>query len=193
MWVNNPGYGGRSVEAAFHPLPFDAAAAHLLHGRSSDALADLVDRARTAEPERRQDPITALVDTLTGDDGDGERVPARHQRRLRAAPAQTRPRRGAVGGPGPGSAVPQRGRDRGAHPRGRAAPPEGTRSREQALAEWLTALVDDFADGILPVTVQVATTWGRLGARRPLPTGDGLIAATALVHDLTLAVYSAEG
>ena len=56
----------------------------------------------------------------------------------------------------------------------------------QALAEWLTALVDDFADGILPVTVQVATTWGRLGARRPLPTGDGLIAATALVHDLAL-------
>jgi prevent-host-death family protein len=43
----------------------------LLHGPSSDALADLVDRARTAEPERRYDPITALVDTLTGDDGDG--------------------------------------------------------------------------------------------------------------------------
>ena len=55
----------------------------------------------------------------------------------------------------------------------------------RALAEWLTALIDDFADGILPVTVQVATTWGRLSARRPLPTSDGLIAATALVHDLT--------
>ena len=56
----------------------------------------------------------------------------------------------------------------------------------QALAEWLTALIDDFSDDILPVTVQVAATWGRLGARGPLPTGDGLIAATALVHDLTL-------
>ena len=56
----------------------------------------------------------------------------------------------------------------------------------QALTDWLTALVHDFADSILPVTVQVAGAWGRLEARRPLPTGDGLIAATALVHDLTL-------
>ena len=56
----------------------------------------------------------------------------------------------------------------------------------QALSEWLSALVHDFADGILPVTVQIAATWGHLGAHRPLPTGDGLIAATALVHDLTL-------
>ena len=56
----------------------------------------------------------------------------------------------------------------------------------QALTEWLTALIHDFADSILPVTVQVAVAWGRLAARRPLPTGDGLIAATALVHDLTL-------
>ena len=63
--------GLKRVEAAFHPLPFDAAAAHLLHGPSSDVLAELVDRARAAEPERRHDPITALVDTLTGDDGDG--------------------------------------------------------------------------------------------------------------------------
>ena len=62
----------------------------------------------------------------------------------------------------------------------------------RALAEWLTALIDDFADGILPVTVQVATTWGRLSARRPLPTGDGLIAATALVHDLTLVTRSVD-
>jgi len=34
--------------------------------------------------------------------------------------------------------------------------------------------------------VQVADTWGRLGALRPRPTSDGLIAATARVHDLTL-------
>ena len=44
----------------------------------------------------------------------------------------------------------------------------------------------DFAENILPVIVSVAAAWGRLDALRPLPTSDGLIAATALVHDLTL-------
>lgn len=55
-----------------------------------------------------------------------------------------------------------------------------------ALAEWLSALVHDYAGQILPVTAAVAVAWGRLDGRRPLPTNDGLMAATALVHDLTL-------
>ena len=40
----------------------------------------------------------------------------------------------------------------------------------------------------LPVDTQVAERWGRLlaGAARPLPAIDGLLAATALHHDLTL-------
>jgi hypothetical protein len=36
------------------------------------------------------------------------------------------------------------------------------------------------------VTGDIAETWGRLGARRPLPVVDGLLAATASVHRLTL-------
>ena len=36
------------------------------------------------------------------------------------------------------------------------------------------------------VTVAVAERWGRLSVARPLPTIDGLLAATALEHGLTL-------
>ncbi len=43
-----------------------------------------------------------------------------------------------------------------------------------------------YATRILSVTLEVAVTWGRLGAVRPIPPEDGLLAATALVHGLTL-------
>ncbi|TDR93884.1 type II toxin-antitoxin system VapC family toxin [Enterovirga rhinocerotis] len=54
------------------------------------------------------------------------------------------------------------------------------------LAEWLARLRRDHADRILPITDQVAVEWGRLSAIRPRGDADGLIAATALVHDLIL-------
>ena len=54
------------------------------------------------------------------------------------------------------------------------------------LEEWLEGLRRDFADRILPVTAPVAEAWGRLVAPAPLPVVDALIAATALVHGLTL-------
>jgi len=43
-----------------------------------------------------------------------------------------------------------------------------------------------FADHILSVDVAVARRWGELSADRTRPVIDTLIAATALVHDLTL-------
>jgi predicted nucleic acid-binding protein len=46
-------------------------------------------------------------------------------------------------------------------------------------------LVTAYADRIVPVTVEIAETWGRLNAGSPLPVVDGLLAATALVHDWT--------
>lgn len=52
------------------------------------------------------------------------------------------------------------------------------------LAEWLRKLRHDHAGQILPVTDQVAVEWGRLAALRPRGDIDGLIAATAIVHDL---------
>jgi hypothetical protein len=42
------------------------------------------------------------------------------------------------------------------------------------------------AGRILPVTQAIAERWGRLNAPDPLPVIDGLLAATALEHDLTL-------
>lgn len=52
------------------------------------------------------------------------------------------------------------------------------------LAEWLRNLRQDHADRILPVTDQIAVEWGRIAAIRPRGDVDGLIAATAIVHDL---------
>jgi predicted nucleic acid-binding protein len=40
---------------------------------------------------------------------------------------------------------------------------------------------------LLPVTLPIARTWGKLGAPNPIPTVDGLLAATAHVHGLILA------
>jgi toxin FitB len=54
-----------------------------------------------------------------------------------------------------------------------------------ALDDWCQRLVRGFSDRIIPVTQDIAETWGRLSARTPLPVVDGLMAATALVHDWT--------
>jgi predicted nucleic acid-binding protein len=57
---------------------------------------------------------------------------------------------------------------------------------EDALEKWIARLTQLYSDRILPVTLEVAETWGNLSAIRPLPPEDGLLAATALVHGLTL-------
>ncbi len=56
-----------------------------------------------------------------------------------------------------------------------------------ALEQWLNRLASDFAERVLPVDARVADRWGSLNVRDPVPTVDGLLAATALVHDLVLA------
>lgn len=52
------------------------------------------------------------------------------------------------------------------------------------LARWLQTLRTDHADRILPITDAIALEWGRIAALRPRGDADGLIAATAVVHDL---------
>jgi toxin FitB len=54
------------------------------------------------------------------------------------------------------------------------------------LTEWLEQLRQDHSDRILPVTDRIALEWGRIAALRPRGDIDGLIAATAIVHDLIL-------
>ena len=55
-----------------------------------------------------------------------------------------------------------------------------------ALEQWLDRLSSDFAEHVLPVDARVADRWGSLNVPDPIPTVDGLLAATALVHDLVL-------
>jgi predicted nucleic acid-binding protein len=55
-----------------------------------------------------------------------------------------------------------------------------------ALECWLETLVKAHSDRVLPVDAAIADEWGRLDARGSLPVVDGLLAATARVHDLTL-------
>ena len=54
------------------------------------------------------------------------------------------------------------------------------------LGGWVERIVERFRDRMLVVDHAVAGQWGRLGARPPVPDVDGLIAATALVHDLVV-------
>ncbi|MET3615823.1 putative nucleic acid-binding protein [Rhizobium aquaticum] len=54
------------------------------------------------------------------------------------------------------------------------------------LKEWLRTIRHDHADRILPLTDEIAVEWGRIAAIRPRGDVDGLIAATAIVHDLIL-------
>ena len=58
--------------------------------------------------------------------------------------------------------------------------PEGA----AALDAWASRLETDFASRILPIDAMVADRCGRLNVPDPLPAVDGLLAATALVHDL---------
>jgi hypothetical protein len=54
------------------------------------------------------------------------------------------------------------------------------------LERWLNGLEAHYGDRILPISAAVADTWGRLAPHQPLPVSDGLIAATALEHKLTV-------
>lgn len=55
-----------------------------------------------------------------------------------------------------------------------------------ALERWIARLTHLYAERIFPITLEIAQEWGRLSALRPIPPEDGLLAATALVHRLTL-------
>jgi predicted nucleic acid-binding protein len=56
-----------------------------------------------------------------------------------------------------------------------------------ALGRWLEDdLLASLAGRVVPVTLAVAEEWARLSVPDPLPAVDGLLAATARVHGLTL-------
>jgi toxin FitB len=67
---------------------------------------------------------------------------------------------------------------------------ESIRQRDEpsalALEQWLSRLREGFSGRILTVDAAIADRWGALDVPDRLPVVDGLLAATALVHGLTL-------
>lgn len=56
----------------------------------------------------------------------------------------------------------------------------------RAIREWLDGLLLLYADRVIAIDIEIAETWGRLSAARPLPVIDGLLAATASARGMTL-------
>ena len=54
------------------------------------------------------------------------------------------------------------------------------------LEFWVEGLEESFADRILGIDLATARLWGELSGQRPRPVIDTLLAATAVVHGLTL-------
>ena len=68
-------------------------------------------------------------------------------------------------------------------------------ARKLALSDWLhNALSVFFLGRVLSIDEQVADRWGQLvaAAGRPLPAIDSLLAATALVHGLSVVTRNAK-
>ena len=55
-----------------------------------------------------------------------------------------------------------------------------------ALDRWLSELERRYGDRILPVTLEICRIWGGMSLARPLAPIDGLMAATAVHHRMTL-------
>lgn len=61
------------------------------------------------------------------------------------------------------------------------------------LTRWIETLLATYNDRILPITTEIAQKWGRISpAAQPLPVVDGLMAATAMVHDLVFVTRNIE-
>ena len=63
----------------------------------------------------------------------------------------------------------------------------GDLQQAQQLESWLLKILQDFQDCILPFDEDCAQLWGRLRVPHPENALDKQIAATALIHGLTLA------
>ncbi|HEY6275446.1 MAG TPA: type II toxin-antitoxin system VapC family toxin [Streptosporangiaceae bacterium] len=67
---------------------------------------------------------------------------------------------------------------------------ERLRRRDPAQADrlehWLRGLLVGYRDHLVGIDADIAEEWGRLNAGDPLPVIDGLLAASARTHGLTL-------
>ena len=60
------------------------------------------------------------------------------------------------------------------------------RDAAKRLEAWVDGLELSFADRILGIDAATARLWGDWSGQRPRPVVDALLAATAVLHDLTL-------
>jgi predicted nucleic acid-binding protein len=60
------------------------------------------------------------------------------------------------------------------------------------LERWLRQVTQSYTDAILPFDEETAHVWGRLRVPNPENPLDKQIAATALIHDLTVATRNTE-
>lgn len=56
----------------------------------------------------------------------------------------------------------------------------------QHLESWLMRIKAQFGDRILAIGEEIGELWGELGLEQPVPPIDGLLAASALYHNMTL-------
>jgi toxin FitB len=62
----------------------------------------------------------------------------------------------------------------------------GDSRQAEQLEEWLEVLLSEYQDFILDIDTDIAQLWGRLRVPHPEHALDKQIAATALIHDLTV-------
>ena len=60
------------------------------------------------------------------------------------------------------------------------------KSQAEALDRWFAQMRMRLGNRVLPIDEPIAEAWARLSVPHPLPLIDGLLAATAQVHALTL-------
>jgi hypothetical protein len=68
----------------------------------------------------------------------------------------------------------------------------GDTAQKAALEAWLTAVLDEFAQNILPIDKNIGQLWGRWRVPHPEHALDKLIAATGLIHDLIIVTRNAD-
>ena len=62
----------------------------------------------------------------------------------------------------------------------------GDAPQARRLEQWLANICEDYADAILPFDQEMAQLWGRLRVPHPENPLDKQIAATALIHELSV-------
>ncbi len=68
----------------------------------------------------------------------------------------------------------------------------GDDAQAKRLARWLKQVTTTYAESILPFDEETAHVWGRLRVPNPENPLDKQIAATALIHDLTVVTRNTE-